>query len=70
MSLYMEFVGSRQVQRRRRPWMTGIGDDRNAIDEKASGVMSWLDFSSTLGSSAYRREPITIIVQKRSGHKS
>lgn len=40
MSLYMEFVGSRQVERIKSPWMTGICEDRKAMEENASGVMS------------------------------
>jgi len=70
MSLYMEFVGRRHVQRSRRPWITGIGDERSAIEEKARGVISWLDLSRTFGSSAYRLDPITMMVQNKNGDKS
>jgi hypothetical protein len=70
MSLYIEFVGSRHVHRMRSPWITGIGDDLRAMEEKARGVMSWLALSSTVGSSVYRLDPVTMIVQNRKGDSS
>lgn len=35
-SLYIEFVGNRHVQRMSKPWITGTCEVRNAIEEKAS----------------------------------
>ena len=70
MSLYIEFVGSRHVQRISNPWITGICDERNAMDENAKGVMCWLNLSSTIGSSEYLRDPVTTIAQKRKGERS
>jgi hypothetical protein len=54
----------------RSPWITGIGDDLRAMEEKARGVMSWLALSSTVGSSVYRLDPVTMIVQNRKGDSS
>lgn len=68
-SLYIEFVGKRQVQRSRRPSITGICDDRSAIEENAKVVMSLLDLSRMFGSSAYRLDPITIMVQNKNGDR-
>lgn len=50
--------------------MTGIGDERKAIDENASGVMSCAVRSRTVGSSVYLLDPVTMIAQKRNGDKS
>lgn len=70
MSLYMEFVGKRQVHRISKPWMTGIGVDRRAIEEKASGVISWLVLSRIAVSSVYLLDPVTMMLQKRNGEIS
>jgi hypothetical protein len=66
----MEFVGSRQVQRIKRPWITGTGDVRKAMEENASWITYWLVFSRTVGSSEYRRDPVTMMAQKRNGDSS
>ena len=70
MSLYIEFVGKRQVQRINRPWITGIGVERRAMEEKASGVINWLVLSSIVGSSEYLLDPVTIMLQNRKGESS
>jgi hypothetical protein len=66
-SLYIEFVGSLQVQRISKPWMMGTCEVRNAIEEKASWVMGWAVLSSTSGCSEYRRAPVTMMTQNRNG---
>jgi len=58
------------VQRIRSPWMTGIGEERRATDEKASEVMCWLVFSSTRLSLEYRLDPVTTMAQNKKGDKS
>jgi hypothetical protein len=70
MSLYMEFVGRRQVHRISRPCITGIGVDRRAMEENARGVMSWLVLSRIVGSSVYRLDPVTMMLQNRKGEVS